>query len=109
MLWALGAGAWKNWDANLAEATWLVNSRGSDNHTGPAEIKPLYTVGGDKVLTVHMGSPGKWLGRAVWVAPTLGKNKPICVIVFTKGWVMQKDGDIRCVPRRDLILGETNL
>ncbi|KAK4807039.1 LOW QUALITY PROTEIN: hypothetical protein QYF61_018380 [Mycteria americana] len=60
MLRALGNGAWKHWDINLAEATWLVNTRGSDNRPGPAQTKPLYTVGGDKVPVVHIG---KWLGK----------------------------------------------
>ena len=65
-------------------------------------------MGGAKVLVVHVG---KWMGKVVWVAPAMGKGKPIHGIVFAQGpgytwWVMQKDGDIRCVPQGDLTLGE---
>ena len=107
MLRALGNGAWKHWDTNLAEATWLINTRGSANRPGPAQTKPLHTVGGDKVPVVHMG---KWLGKAVWIAPPMGKGKPISGIVFAQGpgctwWVMRKDGETRCVPQGDLTLG----
>lgn len=42
MLEALGNGAWKHQDANLSEATRLVNTA---NHAGPAQPKPLHTVG----------------------------------------------------------------
>lgn len=42
-------GAWKHWDANLAEATWLVNTREYDNHPSPAETKLLHSINRDKV------------------------------------------------------------
>ena len=108
MLRALGNGTWKHWDTNLAEATWLVNSRGSANRPGPAQTKPLHTVGGDKVPVVHMG---KWLGKAAWIASPMGKGKPIRGIVFAQGpgctwWVMRKDGETQCVPQGHLTLGE---
>ena len=108
MLRALGAGTWKHWDINLPEATWLVNNRGSESRPGPAKTKPLHTVGEAKVPVVHVG---KRMGKAVWVAPAMGKGKPTRGIVFAQGpgytwWVMQKDGDIKCVPQGDLTLGE---
>ncbi|RMB95962.1 hypothetical protein DUI87_27547 [Hirundo rustica rustica] len=34
---ALGGGTFKNWENNLAKATWLVNTRGSTNRAGPAQ------------------------------------------------------------------------
>ena len=53
------------------------------------------------------------LGKTVWVIPASGKGKPICGTAFAQGprctwWVMQKDGDILCVPQGDLILGENS-
>lgn len=103
MLRTLGNRAWKHWGINLAKATWLVNTRGSANHPGLAQTKPLHTVGGDKVPTVHIW---KCLGKAVWIAPPLGKGKSICGIVFAQRpgctcWVMQKDGETWCVPQGD--------
>lgn len=49
---------------------------------------------------------GKWWGKALWVAPPLGKHKPICGVGFAQGpgciwWLMYKDGDIQCVPQGD--------
>ncbi|RMC16597.1 hypothetical protein DUI87_06534 [Hirundo rustica rustica] len=40
---ALGGGTFKNWENNLAKATWLVNTRGSTNRAGPAQSEPLRT------------------------------------------------------------------
>lgn len=74
---------------NLAEATWLVNTRGSAVHPGSAQTKPLHTVGGHKVPVVYIG---KWLGKAVWIAPPLQKGKTIHGIVFT-----QRPGCTWCV------------
>ncbi|RMC00661.1 hypothetical protein DUI87_23279 [Hirundo rustica rustica] len=51
---ALGAGTFKNWENNLAKATWLVNTRSSTNRAGPAQSKPLGTRDRDKVPVVHM-------------------------------------------------------
>ncbi|RMC19129.1 hypothetical protein DUI87_03733 [Hirundo rustica rustica] len=51
---ALGGGTFKNWEVNLAKATWMVNTRGSINRAGPAQSEPLHTVDGDKVPVVHM-------------------------------------------------------
>ncbi|RMC01093.1 hypothetical protein DUI87_22359 [Hirundo rustica rustica] len=105
---ALGGGTFKNWEVNLAKATWMVNTRGSNNRAGPAQSEPLHTVGGDKVPVVHMKSI---LGKTVCINPTSGKGRSIRGIVFAQGpgstwWVMQKDGETRCVPQGDLILSE---
>lgn len=99
MLRALGNGACKHWDTNLAEATWLLNTRGSANHSGPAQTNPLHIVGEDKVPILHIG---KWLEKSVWISPPIGKGKPVCWIFFAQGpwctwWVMQKDGETWCV------------
>ncbi|RMB89025.1 hypothetical protein DUI87_34595 [Hirundo rustica rustica] len=37
---ALGGGTFKNWELNLAKATWMVNTRGSINRAGPAQSEP---------------------------------------------------------------------
>ncbi|RMC07079.1 hypothetical protein DUI87_16535 [Hirundo rustica rustica] len=105
---ALGGGTFKNWELNLAKATWMVNTRGSINRAGPAQSEPLHTVDGDKVPVVHMKGI---LGKTVWINPTSSKGRPIRGIVFAQGpgstwWVMQKDGETRCVPQGDLILSE---
>lgn len=54
---------------------------------------------------MHIVHIGKQLGKVVWIAPSLGKDKPICGIVFAQGcgctwWVIQEDGGInfKCVP-----------
>jgi len=87
---AMRGGTFKNWDTNLAKATWLVNTRGSTNWAGPAQLKPQCPVERDKVPVVHMRN---MLRKTVWVSPTLGKGTPFCVIVFAQGtgctwWVM---------------------
>ena len=51
---ATGGGNFKHWDTHLAMATWLVNTRGSTNWAGSAQLKYLHTVEGDKVPVVHM-------------------------------------------------------
>lgn len=76
-----------------------------------AQTKLLHTVATDKDPIVHVG---KWLGKAAWAAPPLGKAKPIPGIAFHQWlrciwWKMQKDGEIQCVPQGDLILRENNL
>lgn len=39
----MGAGTFKFWDTNPAEATWLINTRGSANQPGPSQKKtPTY-------------------------------------------------------------------
>ncbi|XP_051655122.1 uncharacterized protein LOC127476333 [Manacus candei] len=101
----------KHWELHLAKATWLVNTRGSINRAGPAQSELLHTVDGDKVPVVHMRG---MLGKTVWISPTSSKGKPIRGIVFAQGpgstwWVMQKDGETRCVPQGDLILSENGL
>ncbi|RMC18933.1 hypothetical protein DUI87_03531 [Hirundo rustica rustica] len=103
----LGGGTFKNSEVNLAKATWMVNTQGSINRAGPAQSEPLHTVDGDKVPVVHMKGI---LGNTVWINPT-GKGRPINGIVFAQGpasswWVMQKDGETRCVPQGDQILSE---
>ncbi|KAK4807118.1 hypothetical protein QYF61_018459 [Mycteria americana] len=104
---AMGGGTFKHWDTHLAKATWLVNTRGSVNRAGPAQSKLLRTVEGDKVPVVHIKNV---LGKTVWVTPASGKGKPNRGIAFAQGpgctwWVMRKDGEVRCVPQGDLILG----
>lgn len=55
----------------------------------------------------------QWLGKTVWVASPSGKSKPVCRVPFAQGpgrtwWVIQEDGETRCVPQGDLTLGENN-
>jgi len=57
----------------------LVNTRGSINHAGPAQSKLLCTVEVDTVPVVHRKN---MLGKAVWVSPASGKDKPIRRIAF---------------------------
>jgi len=76
----------------------------------PCPIKTSTTVGEDKVPVVHMKS---MLGKTFWIIPATGKGKPIRGIPFGQGpgciwWVMRKDGEVRCVPQGDLILGENS-
>ena len=106
----MGGGNFKNWDTHLAKATWLVNTRESTNRAGPAQSKPQRPVEGDKVPAAHLWN---MLVKTVWVSPALGKVKPLRGIAFPQGpgctwWVVQKDGEVRCVPHGDLILGENS-
>ena len=99
------AGTFKPWETHLAETTWLADTRGSAGRPGPAQSKPLCTVEGDKVRVVHRRN---CLGKTVSVIPSLGKGKPTHGTAFAQGpgctwWVMQKDGEVRCVPQ-----GENN-
>ena len=71
---AMGCGTFKHWDAHLAKATWLFNTRVSVNRAGPAQSEPLCTVEGDKVPVVHVKN---MLGKTVWVIPASNKGKPI--------------------------------
>ena len=78
--------------------------------SGPAPSELLHTVEGDEVPVVHIKN---MLGKTVWVTPASGKGKPIRGIAFAQGpgctwWVMRKDGEVRCVPQGDLILGENS-
>ena len=91
-------------------STRLSNTIGFANHPGPAQTKPLHTVGEDKIPVMHTG---KWLGKTVWVAPRLGKGKLIHWIIFSQEsrctwWIKWKGGEIWCVPQQDLTLGENN-
>lgn len=79
MLRMLVSGTWKHRGVNLAEATWLVSPRGPANHPGPAQMKPLHTVGADKIL--HMG---KWLGKSVWISPPTEKENPFMGLSLPK-------------------------
>lgn len=54
MLQALGAGAWKQQKVNLAEDIWLVNTRITINHPGPAETQPLHS----PYRSYHLGALG---------------------------------------------------
>ncbi|RMC19666.1 hypothetical protein DUI87_03229 [Hirundo rustica rustica] len=101
---ALGGGTFKNWEVNLAKATWMVNTRSSISRASPAQSEPLHTVDEDKVPVIRVKGI---LGKTVCINPTSGKGKPICGIVFAQGpgstwWVMQKDGETHCVPQGDL-------
>ncbi|KAM6335131.1 uncharacterized protein FN964_013470 isoform 1-T1 [Alca torda] len=105
---SMGGGTFKNWDKHLAQATWLVNTRGSINRAGPAQSDLLHNIEGDKVPVVHERN---MLGKAVWVSPTAGKGKPIRGTVFAQGpgctwWVMMENGEVQCVPQGNLTLGE---
>ena len=77
MLKAKGGRTFKHWEKHLAEAIWLVNTR-----DGPASS--LHTVKGDKVPVVHVKN---MLGKAVWVFPTSGKDKPLCRTFCPGTWV----------------------
>ena len=108
MLKAMVGRTFKHSDKHLAEATWLVNTRGSISRDGPASS--LHTVKGDKVPVIHVKN---MLGKAVWVLPASGKGKPLRGTVFAQGpgctwWVMQKNGDVHCVPQGNLMMGERN-
>ncbi|RMC20715.1 hypothetical protein DUI87_01567 [Hirundo rustica rustica] len=108
---ALGGGSFKNWEQNLAKATWLVNTRGSTNRAGPAQAEPLHTIDGDKVPVVHARG---LLGKTVWIKSASSSDKPIRGVVFAQGpgctwWIMQKDGTTRCVPQGDLIVGKIQM
>jgi len=105
-----GVGTFNNCDTHLTKATWLVNTRGSTNRAGPVQSKPQHPVEGDKVPVVHVWN---MLAKTVCVSPASGKLKPVCRIAFGQGpgctwWVMQKDGEVRCVPHGDLSLGENS-
>ncbi|RMC19445.1 hypothetical protein DUI87_04056 [Hirundo rustica rustica] len=102
---ALGGGTFKNWEINLAKATWLVNIRGSTNQVGPAQSEPLRTRDGDKVPVVDMRG---MLGKTVWINSVSSKDNPAPGVVFAQGpgctwWVTQKDGETRCIPQGDLV------
>lgn len=111
MLRASGNEAWKQCNANLAEATWILNTRGTPNHPAPPKTSPLQIFGGDKVPVLHIGN---WLGKPVWISPPMGKGKRIHGIVFPQKAEctrrgMQKDGETWCASQGDLSLGENNL
>ena len=110
MLKAMGGGTFMHCGKHLAEATWLVSASGSISRDGPAQSSSLRTVEGDKVPVVH----GKnMLGKTVWVLPASGKGKPLRGCDFAQGpgctwWVMQKNGDVHCVPQGNLMMAERN-
>jgi len=62
---ALGGGTVKNGGKHLAQATWLVHSRGSINQAGPAQSDFLHAVEGDKVPVMYernmLGKTGLFL------------------------------------------------
>ncbi|RMC20938.1 hypothetical protein DUI87_01791 [Hirundo rustica rustica] len=89
---ALGGGTFKNWENNLAKATWLVNTRGFHQSSRPAQSEPLGTRDGDKVPVVHMRG---MLGKTVWINSASSKDNPAPGVVFAQGpgctwWVMQR-------------------
>jgi len=107
---AMGDGTFKNWDTHLAKATWPVNTRGSTNRASNTQPKSQCPVEGDKVPIVHMWN---MMGKTVWVRPASGKGKPVRGIAFAQGpgctwWVRRKNGEVRCIPHGDLILGENS-
>ena len=92
----------------MSEAAWLVNTRGLVSIDGPVLSSSLRTVEGDKV---PLGRVKSILGKVFLVFPASGKGKPLRGTVFAQGpestwWVMQKDGDVQCVPQGNLMLGE---
>ena len=104
----MGGETFKHWYMHLAKCTWLVNTRGSANQSGPAQSNLLRTVDGDKVSAVRIKN---MLGQTVWVIPASGKGKPMRGISFAQGpgctrWLMWKDGQVRCAPQGDWILCE---
>ncbi|RMB92835.1 hypothetical protein DUI87_30729 [Hirundo rustica rustica] len=46
---ALSGGTFKNWEVNLAKATWMVNTQGSIIRAGPTQSAHLHTVDGEKM------------------------------------------------------------
>lgn len=62
-----------------AEATWLANSRRSDNQPGPAQTEPMCIVG-DKVPAVKLGNGF----GTVRVVPPSGRGKPVCGMLLLK-------------------------
>lgn len=48
-----GGRNFKHRELHLVKVTWLVNTRGSTNRTGPVESKPPSTTEGAKLLIVH--------------------------------------------------------
>lgn len=49
----MGSGTFKNWDSHLAEAAWLVSTRGSFTRARSAQSELLSTVERDKLPAVH--------------------------------------------------------
>jgi len=95
ILRVLHGGTFKHWDAYLAKAIWLINTRVSTKQASPTHSKLPCTREGNKVSIVHMEN---MLGKTVWVSPASGKGKPIHRISFSQGpgctlWVMLKDGE----------------
>ena len=81
---------------------------GSANQAGPAQSNLLHITEEDEDQVVHIKNE---LGKTDWVIPAPDKGKPIHGIAFAQGpecmwWVMQKDGEVGCVPQGDLVLGE---
>jgi len=108
MLKTVSGGMFRHWGEHLAEATCLDNSQGSISQDSPAQSSPLHNVVEDKVPIVHAKN---MLGKVVCVLLDSGKGKPLHGTVFAQGpgctwWVMQKEGDVQCVPQRNLMLGE---
>ncbi|RMB89496.1 hypothetical protein DUI87_34109 [Hirundo rustica rustica] len=66
-----GDGTFKNWEINLAKATWLVNTRGSTNRADPAQLQLLRRRDGDKVPVVHMREQSANLHSSVTMIGTL--------------------------------------
>lgn len=83
---------------------------GSANRTGPVHSKILCTVEWDKVPVVYIKNT---LGKVFWVVPISDKDKLIHRTAFAQGpectwWVMQKDGNVYCVPQGNLMLGKNS-
>ncbi|XP_067999348.1 uncharacterized protein [Melanerpes formicivorus] len=105
---AMGGGTFRNWEKHLAQATWLVNSRGSVTRAGPAQSDLLQTVDGDGVPVI---AEKNLLGKSVWVFPAAGGGKPTRGVVSAEGpghtyWVMLETGDIQCIPQQNVTLAE---
>lgn len=90
--YAENGGTCKYWSTYLANATWLITTRGSANQAGLAQSKLLCIVEGDKVPVLHIKNIPEETGLFL---PQAKAN--IHGIAFAQGpkytwWVMQKMG-----------------
>ena len=79
---AMGGGTFRNWDKHLAQATWVVDTRGSISWAGLAQSDLLRIAEEDKVPVVHERNT---LGKTVWVVLALGKANRFVWLLSLKG------------------------